>query len=132
MELSDVVRRSSFASAMSDVTEVMHVVDSHCVSERLSSAPNRNGSGGLMNNGQYAWFADGPNMIVYSKYHGCVLSNRSFAVNQKDKSLKVSSNFRIPLSVLIVGVRIRGCSVPRHIKSTVNSLKVPRKFPTIN
>lgn len=74
---------------MSALTQVMHVMGSHRISNQLSDS-NTEKFGGLLANGQYAWFAFDSNIVLYSKQFGSVVSSRSFAGNQKDKYLKVS------------------------------------------
>lgn len=73
---------------MSALKQVMQVIGSHHISNRLLDS-NDDKCGGLLSNGQYAWFVSGANIILYSKQLECVVSSRSFAGNQKDKSLKV-------------------------------------------
>lgn len=73
---------------MSALKQVMNVIGSHHISNRLLNSDDEK-CGGLISNGQYAWFISGANIILYSKQLGSVVSSRSFAVNQKDKSLKV-------------------------------------------
>lgn len=67
----------------------MRVVDAHQISDQLLKSDGGDIFGGLITNGQYAWFASGSKMIIYSKLLGSVVSSKSFAVNQKDKSIKV-------------------------------------------
>lgn len=86
--------RSEFTSyggtafIMSALNQIMRVVDAHQISDQLSESDG-DIFGGLITNGQYAWFASGPKMIIYSKLLGSVVSSKSFAANQKDKSVKV-------------------------------------------
>jgi len=84
------VRVSSTPTAnMSALKQVMQVIGSHHISDQLLES-DCDKSGGLISNGEYAWFAAGPNIILYSKRLGFIISSRSFIANQKDKSLTVS------------------------------------------
>jgi len=74
---------------MSALKQVMQVIGSHHISNELLES-DCDKSGGLISNGEYAWFAAGANIILYSKQLGSVVSSRSFATNQKDKSFTVS------------------------------------------
>lgn len=73
---------------MSASKPVMQVIGSHPISNQLLQS-NSNKFGGLISDGQYAWFTNGAEITLYSKHLGSVVSSRSFATNQKDKSLKV-------------------------------------------
>lgn len=77
---------------MSALKQVMQVIGSHQISNKLLDS-NNDKCGGLITNGQYAWFVSEANIILYSKQLGSVVSSRSFACNQKDKSLKVRNKF---------------------------------------
>ncbi|XP_022175974.1 protein ELYS-like isoform X2 [Myzus persicae] len=74
---------------MSALKQVMQVIGSHHISNQLLES-DCNKSGGLISNGEYAWFAAGADIILYSKQLGSVVSSRSFATNQKDKSLTIT------------------------------------------
>lgn len=74
---------------MSAMKQVMQVIGSHPISDQLLES-DCDKSGGLISNGEYAWFAAGAEIILYSKQFGSIVSSRSFATNQKDKSLTVS------------------------------------------
>lgn len=74
---------------MSALKQVMQVIGSHHISNQLLES-DCDKSGGLISNGEYAWFAAGANIILYSKQLGSVVSSRSFAADQRDKSLTVS------------------------------------------
>lgn len=77
---------------MSALTQVMHVMDSHKIPNQLSESSTKK-FGGLLANGKYAWFASEANFILYSKQFSSIMSSRSFAGNQKDKSIRVSNQF---------------------------------------
>lgn len=74
---------------MSALKQVMQVIGSHPISNQLLES-DCDKSAGLISNSEYAWFAAGANLVLYSKQFGSIVSSRSFAVNQKDKSLTVS------------------------------------------
>lgn len=79
---------------MSALNQIMRVVDTHQIYDQLLESDG-DIFGGLITNSQYAWFASGPKMIIYSKLLGSIVSSKSFAVNQKDKSIKVGNNYLI-------------------------------------
>lgn len=70
---------------MSALKQVMHVIGSHHIPNQLLET-NCEKLGGLLSNGEYAWFASGSNIIIYSKQLGSVVSHRSFAENLKVKN----------------------------------------------
>lgn len=74
---------------MSAIQQVMHTIGSHHISDQLLENKCDKKFGGLLSNGQYAWFASGANVILYSKQLESIVSSRSFLGNQKE-SLKVS------------------------------------------
>eukprot|EP00102_Acyrthosiphon_pisum_P024721 XP_016661931.1 PREDICTED: protein ELYS [Acyrthosiphon pisum] len=74
---------------MSTLKQEMQVIGSNHISNELLES-DCDKSGGLISNGEYAWFAAGANIILYSKQLGSVVSSRSFATNQKDKSLTIT------------------------------------------
>lgn len=77
---------------MSALTQVMHIMDSHRIPDQLSEF-NSEKFGGLLANGKYTWFASEANFILYSKQFSSIVSSRSFAGGQKDKSIKVRNHF---------------------------------------
>lgn len=86
---------------MSALKPVMQVIGSHPISNQLLESDSDK-FGGLISNGQYAWFAYGSDITLYSKHLGSVVSSKSFATNQKDKSLKVCCVFFLREAVFIV------------------------------
>ncbi|XP_025191116.1 protein ELYS-like [Melanaphis sacchari] len=94
---------------MSSLRQVMQIIGSHHISDQLleSDCPK---SGGLISNGGYAWFAAGANIILYSKQLGSIVSSRSFAANQKDKSLTITSIQELPKSEDTTNLLLVGCS----------------------
>jgi hypothetical protein len=79
---------------MSALKPVLQVIESHPISNQLFQ-PDSDKFGGLITNSQYAWFTNGADITLYSKQFGSIVSSKSFAINQKDKSLKVCSLFNM-------------------------------------
>lgn len=67
---------------MSALKQVMHVVDLHHLPNQLFES-DCDKLGGLLNGSQYAWFASGSNIVLYSKQLGSVVSQRSFLESSK-------------------------------------------------
>lgn len=80
---------------MSSLSQVMQVVDSHHISNKLLESESKK-FGGLITNGQYAWFASETNIFLYSKQLGSIISSKSFA-EKTNKSIKVRNIFEQPI-----------------------------------
>uniref|UniRef100_A0A2S2P3S5 Protein ELYS n=1 Tax=Schizaphis graminum TaxID=13262 RepID=A0A2S2P3S5_SCHGA len=94
---------------MSSLRQVMQVIGSHHISNQLLESDCEK-SGGLISNGEYAWFAAGANIILYSKRLGSIVSSRSFAANQKDKSLTITFVQELHKSEKTTNLLLVGCS----------------------
>ncbi|XP_026815806.1 MATH and LRR domain-containing protein PFE0570w-like [Rhopalosiphum maidis] len=94
---------------MSSLRQVMQVIGSHHISNQLLES-DCDKSGGLISNGEYAWFAAGANIILYSKRLGSIVSSRSFAANQKDKSLTITFVQELHKSKETTNLLLVGCS----------------------
>ncbi|KAE9543994.1 hypothetical protein AGLY_001683 [Aphis glycines] len=94
---------------MSSLKQVMQVIGSHHISNQLLDS-DCDKSGGLISNGEYAWFAAGANIILYSKQLGSIVSSRSFAANQKDKSLTITFVQELHKSEERTNLLLVGCS----------------------
>lgn len=86
---------------MAALKEVMHTISSQRISNQWLES-NCDKSGGFLMKGQYAWFASGANIVLYSKQLGFIVSSRSFDSDQKDKSFKVCNiHTHIYINILI-------------------------------
>lgn len=84
---------------MSALKPVMKVIGSHPISNQLFESESDK-FGGLITDSQYAWFTNGADITLYSKQLGSIISSKSFAINQKDKSLKVCFLFKM-ISIMV-------------------------------
>jgi len=75
---------------MADPDGMLKVLETHTIKCPLGL--DREGiRGGLIVGGEYAWFTDGADIVLYSKTTGCVESSRSFGGNAPtDNSMEVS------------------------------------------
>lgn len=72
---------------MSDPEGMLKVLETHTI--KCALGLDRDGlKGGLIVGGEYAWFTNGADLVLYSKTTGCVESSRSFG--QTDNSMEVS------------------------------------------
>ncbi|KAL5237944.1 hypothetical protein ACI65C_005354 [Semiaphis heraclei] len=124
---------------MSAVKQVMQVIGSHHISNQLLES-DCDKSGGLISNGEFAWFAAGANIILYSKQLGSVVSTRSFATNQKDKSLTITFVQELHNSenphILLVGCSCKSfgllfvCQLPTL--TTIRCIQMPNPISYIS
>ncbi|XP_025408942.1 protein ELYS [Sipha flava] len=125
---------------MSALKPVLQVIESHPISNQLFQ-PDSDKFGGLITNSQYAWFTNGADITLYSKQFGSIVSSKSFAINQKDKSLKITfvkelSNCEETYNFILVGCSFKSsgilfiCQLPTL--TTIRCIELPNAISYIS